>query len=525
MYKVCFADDEILDFQLLERLVDWNAMGFEIAGTATDGLEALALVDSVNPDLLFLDIHMPIMDGLECMKRIRERNQSVIIVIISAYEEFSYAKTAIQYGVTDYIIKPVGRAQLNETVKKIRLLLDEKKTVLARSRQKELELTYFELQKELTPVNCRQLSDSSYHSFFASITDAFCIRSYLPDGTRPAYPLLQELRDSVETLLHSIGLIPVCITEKSGALLFLFFFFLRRVHAFACYRRFFSSLFERFPALCLDIFILPPPIPNGYGLPDFLTDFLYAENPGFYAAGSGLYAGRTQWTSQLPDTLEESRKTPPVLSMIDALLRNNAKEEDITAFFDPYIERAAQNKLAPDLLKSKLFDMLVTIKLKLQNTRSEDAFYLLRNISPEELSRIEKVSFLKHRLHEIMKELFWTWTKIIRANSKENKVIYAANFYAEEHFHEEDFSVKKAASYVGMSGNYFISLYKEVTGQGFWDYVTGLRIRRATELLVTTDDTIGNIARAIGYKNEYHFSRKFKEITGNSPSQYRKSRE
>ena len=211
--------------------------------------------------------------------------------------------------------------------------------------------------------------------------------------------------------------------------------------------------------------------------------------------------------------------------MIDALLRNNAKEEDITAFFDPYIERAAQNKLAPDLLKSKLFDMLVMIKLKLQNTRSEDAFYLLRNISPEELSRIEKVSFLKHRLHEIMKELFWTWTKIIRANSKENKVIYAANFYAEEHFHEEDFSVKKAASYVGMSGNYFISLYKEVTGQGFWDYVTGLRIRRATELLVTTDDTIGNIARAIGYKNEYHFSRKFKEITGNSPSQYRKSRE
>ncbi len=136
------------------------------------------------------------------------------------------------------------------------------------------------------------------------------------------------------------------------------------------------------------------------------------------------------------------------------------------------------------MLKSKLFDMLVMIKLKLQNTRSEDAFYLLRNISPEELSRIEKVSFLKHRLHEIMKELFWTWTKIIRANSKENKVIYAANFYAEEHFHEEDFSVKKAASYVGMSGEFFIILYKEVTGQGFWDYVTGLRIRRATELLV-----------------------------------------
>lgn len=142
-------------------------MGFEIAGTATDGLEAIALVDSVQPDLLLLDIHMPLMDGLECLRLIREKNPSVIIVIISAYEEFSYAKTAIRYGVTDYIIKPVGRAQLNETIKRIRLLLDENERKLAQNQLTELELAYFELQKDLTRENGRQLKNRlPYSSFF-----------------------------------------------------------------------------------------------------------------------------------------------------------------------------------------------------------------------------------------------------------------------------------------------------------------------------------------------------------------------
>lgn len=408
--------------------------------------------------------------------------------------------------------------------KKIRLLLDEKKTTFTRNRKKELELTYFELQKELNPQNCRELQNSpSYHSFFASISGAFCIRSYLPDGARPAHPLLRELKDATETLLQAAGLAPVCITEKSGVLLFLFGQRGKERCTFPYRKDFFSGLFQRFPELCLDIFFLPPSIPNGYCLPDFLADFLYAENPGFYLAESGLYCGgAVQWASRIPDALRENQKTSSVSAMIDTLLQNRAKEEMITAFFDPYIDLASKENLAPDLLKGWISDMLVTIKLRLQSTRSEDAFYLLRNISLEELSHIEKAVLLKHRLHEIMKELFWTWTNLIRAGGKESKVIYAANFYAEEHFHEEDFSVKKTASYVGMSGNYFISLYKEITGQGFWDYVTGLRIRKAMELLVTTDDTIGNIARSIGYKNEYHFSRKFKEITGDSPSQYRK---
>ncbi|MBQ1491687.1 MAG: helix-turn-helix transcriptional regulator, partial [Blautia sp.] len=86
------------------------------------------------------------------------------------------------------------------------------------------------------------------------------------------------------------------------------------------------------------------------------------------------------------------------------------------------------------------------------------------------------------------------------------------------------FSVQDAADYNGISKNYFTSLYKEQAGIGFWDYVTGRRMERAKELLLSTDDLISSIASQVGYESEFHFSRKFKELFGQSPSQFRKKK-
>ena len=113
MYKVCFADDEIMNHQ--EKLVDWEKYGFEIV----DGVEALQLYEEQKPDLFLIDIKMPCMDGLECAKLIREAD-SIKIVIVSAYSEFTYAQKAIQYGVQDFVVKPISRIVLNNLVEKIR---------------------------------------------------------------------------------------------------------------------------------------------------------------------------------------------------------------------------------------------------------------------------------------------------------------------------------------------------------------------------------------------------------------------
>lgn len=127
MYKVCFADDEIMNHQLLEKLVDWEKYGFEIVGKATDGVEALQLYEEQKPDLFLIDIKMPCMDGLECAKLIREADSKIKIVIVSAYSEFTYAQKAIQYGVQDFVVKPISRIVLNNLVEKIKQMLDKEK--------------------------------------------------------------------------------------------------------------------------------------------------------------------------------------------------------------------------------------------------------------------------------------------------------------------------------------------------------------------------------------------------------------
>lgn len=126
MWKVIIADDEKLICRLIEALVDWDALGMEIVGKAENGLEALDMVRDLRPHLLITDIRMPGCDGLDLIRQARELSPEIEIVIISGYAHFEYAQTAIAYGVGNYILKPVNQAELNKTLQKIILRLEER---------------------------------------------------------------------------------------------------------------------------------------------------------------------------------------------------------------------------------------------------------------------------------------------------------------------------------------------------------------------------------------------------------------
>lgn len=519
MYKVCFVDDEILDFEMLEKLVGWKAGGFEIAGTATDGLEALELFEAVKPDLIFIDIQMPVMDGLECIRRIRGKDKQVFIVIISAYEEFEYAQKAISYGVNDYLIKPVGRVALNEIVRKIKVQLDERNQAQADDYQNQMKMFWLEIQKKLLQEGgITPGMDDRYRYFFQTVKGVFCIRCYLPDGSHPKQEQLERVRERIDERMRERDGGLVSFVEAEGTLIFL-------------------STLEKWetdwpeeaarsvPEIRADI-LSSDPDAGKQGVSDFILALNRFENPAFYDAvpgEGGVFVFQEKFASggEQDGEDEQAWNDKTARRIVDLLVRN-AGQEEILSFFDGLIDRASEELLDPGLLKNRIIDLLVEIKLSLKSLCREDSLYLLRSIDMNELQRIEKASLLKRRLQEIMQELYLAWQKVVRTGSRESRVVDAANFYAREHYAEEGFSVKKAARYVGMSSNYFVSMYKELAGQGFWDYVTQIRIRKAMELLSATEETVGSIARKIGYANEYHFSRKFKEITGSTPTQYRK---
>lgn len=118
MIKVVVADDEVKVCQLICNLVDWSTFDMEIVAVAHNGEEALEMVRQHEPDLLVTDIRMPGCDGLEMIARAKQLREDLDFVIISGYRHFEYAQSAIKYGVSDYLLKPIQKEELCSTLEK-----------------------------------------------------------------------------------------------------------------------------------------------------------------------------------------------------------------------------------------------------------------------------------------------------------------------------------------------------------------------------------------------------------------------
>lgn len=117
--KVMIADDEERICQLIEALIDCDALHMEVVGVAHNGLEACDLVKERKPDILITDIRMPGYSGLELIEKIKGNEEDLEIIIISGYAHFAYAQTAIKFGVGDYLLKPINREELTGTLQKL----------------------------------------------------------------------------------------------------------------------------------------------------------------------------------------------------------------------------------------------------------------------------------------------------------------------------------------------------------------------------------------------------------------------
>lgn len=128
MYKVLVVDDEPFMLEGWKTMVDWNACGYELCGTATDGEEALASIRACEPDLVITDIRMPVLDGLELIRIVKEEWKSdMMVVIVSGYPDFSYARQALRYQVDQYILKPLVTEEIHRLLLELAGPLEERR--------------------------------------------------------------------------------------------------------------------------------------------------------------------------------------------------------------------------------------------------------------------------------------------------------------------------------------------------------------------------------------------------------------
>ena len=127
MDKVVIVDDEIWVTEVIKNIVSWKSYGFEIAAVCHDGVEAVRSICEIQPALVLTDIRMPGKNGIELLKEISEQSKNTMVAVISGFNDFEYAKSALTYGAIGYLLKPINENELEDVLEKVRKTIDSRK--------------------------------------------------------------------------------------------------------------------------------------------------------------------------------------------------------------------------------------------------------------------------------------------------------------------------------------------------------------------------------------------------------------
>ena len=139
--RVLLVDDEIMIREGFKRLFDWEGHDCEVVGEAADGMEALAQIDALRPDIVIIDINIPIMNGLKVIRLSRMKHPDTAFVIVSGYDDFAYCREALRLQITDYILKPVNYEEFGTCIDNLKISLFQQRVSAAPEPEKQEERT------------------------------------------------------------------------------------------------------------------------------------------------------------------------------------------------------------------------------------------------------------------------------------------------------------------------------------------------------------------------------------------------
>lgn len=212
MVKIVIADDEERICQLIEALIDCDALHMEVVGIAHNGLEACDLVQERNPDILITDIRMPGYSGLELIEKVKAQEENLEIIIISGYAHFAYAQTAIKFGVGDYLLKPISKEELTSTLQKLGERVRDRRR-FAEDRQRiqqksEADIRLFRMnllnrlaEESTWKPSVEELREKYYLRVEAGVFQGFVIKVDCDGEVSPAG--LELIMDKVQSLLEN----------------------------------------------------------------------------------------------------------------------------------------------------------------------------------------------------------------------------------------------------------------------------------------------------------------------------------
>ena len=526
MLKVLLVDDEPFIIQGLKVIIDWENEEFEIAGTASNGKEALQFLENENVDLVIADIRMPEMTGLELLETLRKDKKSdVYFVILSGYADFSYAQQAMQNDCTDYILKPVDKEMLLKVLSKVLVLKNEKNKIdednkkmkqaylaghlisLIRGKYDEVNLNYVkenmrceggaryvEIQMEQLPAG-DEILDSDMRSLQRKMYES-CVAFLGADSAHCVFDV------SVNEKIYDVCFLYFDrVAKKAG---------MSEQDYLEHFREYLENNMNQ-PVIMLvgkkvqDI----SNIARSYGNTCMLRSF-----QGFRSKKQIYYYEEEVQVS--PDGIVLCKESlDGLLKMIE---QNN--HVGIRSAVEYFYEEMGKRGICGETMTLNINYLLFQlIHLACEQDDDVNQEKILRLISESSFETGVKRGSKAHLtrfaceyadyLSQLRKNVSRGVLSMVEKEVKEN---FASNI-----------TLKSLSEKYYVNSAYLGQLFRKKYGQSFKDYLNNYRMEQAADYLLHTDKKIAQIAEDVGYRDLDYFVNRFIQVKGCTPAKFRKN--
>lgn len=525
-YKVILVDDEAEAIDVMKVKICWDDIGFEVVGSATNGVKALELVEKLQPDVVLTDIKMPYMDGLELSRKLRQDYPNIYIILCTGFDEFEYAKEAVHLEIKEYILKPINAAEMSECLTRL-------KETLNREREEKLNVKKLEdyFQNALPTLKSNffssliegRVSEGDYKRFLTAYQISMkgplfsCVvfhtsANHVPKGMDPLLLSMSVEREIKQRLVeewncqefiyfgNTVLILEIDTEEKMSQI---------------------TDTCDRFCRWAYRI--MGAVVTAGIGT---ICNSLYDINASYEGAREAV-SYRVLYGTMRAINIEEIVPKEQKVQIQSEETRMHelfraihvGNEEEIKRVAKKEIEKLHENTATIGQHNLVTMEMISSF-FKFCTNNSLDFNEMTGNISNlyEKVSQMDEsalISWICKMAVAISEKL-----QIVR-NSSSKRLITEAQNIVQEKYMESEMSLDTVCSVLGVSNSYFSSIFKKEVGKSFISYLTDYRMDIASELILNTDDKSYAIAEKVGYQDANYFSYVFKKKFGMSPSKYR----
>ncbi|MBR1909485.1 MAG: response regulator, partial [Lachnospiraceae bacterium] len=504
LYKVILVDDEEEVREAIRNRIDWESIGFTVAGTAENGEEALELAEAEEPDVVMTDIQMPFMDGLTMLKKLKEKLPDLRSVIFSGYDDFEYAKEAIRLEAEEYILKPVDADELKAIFLRIKERLDEQ---MEQRRNVEQLSRYYE---EIRPIMKEQLIigllegrelqfdlERYQRDYDLELESAFyCAGAFriTPTG---------DNKDRLNKNLMAVSLKQIVTERFKDVLPVEAFVYLDTVCVLARLKSTaqHSTFINEMDKICkiahktLDADVCAG-IGRVYGNAESIhKSFIEAKDAFhhriFVGENQAIFINDVEPSYPIEDYVSEKQ-----IRHIMRQIKIGTRESLDSEIYD-FIDKLKRTNINLNQLQIFYAEFVVEL-LRLCRGHGISAQDVgMSNINTnEELTQMASMDEFAARLSELSNTL----REKIGSERLDSTKKFAADArqYIADHYSESKLSVDEICSHLGVGTSYFSSVFKKEMGKSFVTYLTEVRMNEAQRLLDTTDEKSYIIAGMVG---------------------------